>query len=793
MKKKLTVVIALILLLALCATLFVGCDEIFKLNEARDANQIVATVHYEGQSANVYKFELASSFNTYGYYYAYYYGMSYEAAADYIVRSLAQQKLLGLYAKEKIAKILDISGSPANIAVKTLLTNSEYDRAIDNVNDSMLSRLKSLISDAIKEDNYNNSSSSSSSSSNEKVEVTDPVYVRFDTQGGSEIERVRLQKGTKVQKPDDPTREGYTFYGWYKDKDCTVDNKFDFENTNIDESVILYAKWVKYLAPRTERPEAEEEDDYDPEAELAESEISKAFFTAEYQATLYDELKDDDCFKDVKLQDDLDLEGTVKKYISDAVADLKTRLTKELYKSSAEECYAYYLDNQMESLLITKLEREIGKSVSVTKAEVESEFQRVLDRNTETFGDSVANYESALKSSLTSTYLHTHTDDSYGFVINILLKLDDDSLNELTEMLKNNPKNKTAVKIERNRLLSKMMINVSNPEYKSSATVEYGKDKDGKEIEILDPMTDPNNKYNNIAEDGSKTKTPDTKYQKEGGNNYDQMISFEKDEDNKYGIVYNISEAPTMAYMLEQVPAFDIDGKVGVIHQIYKSFEQVSAAVEEGMPVVEGVYWMREVATAWLYLVGDDSGSVSSDSNNGGLGYLVSPEGEESSFLTEFTDYARELIDNGTGNYCVGEVDEETDFLGVDTLGNFAGDKKAFVVADSFIESGSTSNAYAGVFVLMASYKAWDEMLYNVTNEGKDLGDSGVLPTDYYLSFAKDKDDAKTVYQLIEDSLLTGKKADVYNLEVNTMGLKYSKQTEIFKKAYKSLWKDLDK
>lgn len=66
-----------------------------------------------------------------------------------------------------------------------------------------------------------------------------------------------------------------------------------------------------------------------------------------------------------------------------------------------------------------------------------------------------------------------------------------------------------------------------------------------------------------------------------------------------------------MAYLLDKVPAFDKDGKVGIIHQIHNSLDQVKKAVEDReLTKAEGVYWFREVATTWLYLVGDDSGAV---------------------------------------------------------------------------------------------------------------------------------------------------------------------------------------
>lgn len=68
----------------------------------------------------------------------------------------------------------------------------------------------------------------------------DKFTVKFDTQGGSKIEDVKVDKNTAVAKPADPTRNGYEFQGWYKEKACT--NAWDFTKP-ITEDKTLYAKW----------------------------------------------------------------------------------------------------------------------------------------------------------------------------------------------------------------------------------------------------------------------------------------------------------------------------------------------------------------------------------------------------------------------------------------------------------------------------------------------------------------------------------------------------------------------
>lgn len=797
-KQKLIVATALVLVLAMSLTLFVGCDEIFKKNDKRDAEQVVASVTYEGefgtQKENVYKFELASSFNAYAYYYVNYYGMTYEAAANYLAQSLAQQKLLVLFAKEKVAKLEGKNSLPASI--DELLSAAERNKAIEDTNKSLLDSLVSTVESLITEDNANTTTSDTKKDTTE-TKVTDPVYVRFESNGGSTVEKQKIQKGSVATEPDDPTKSGYTFYGWYADENFTGE-EFDFENTAVNETMTLYAKWVEYVSPRTALPEVAEEDDYDPDS-TEDVKLADKFFSAEYKAQLLDDTKEDSLFTTEFLEADFvdnivvdgnkTLVSVLKDYINEGLSEMETNLKNNLYKDNVEDCYNYYLDSQHQSLLVARLKRMIGNSATVTEQEVKEEFEAQVAKNKETFASSDSSYESALTSTLNKTYYHPQADQGYGFVINILFKLDSEGMKTLNAMAKNDPTNVEAILLTRNRLIADMTAYVSNPKYDSTAVVE---DADGKKIELRDPMTDAKNPYNNVG--GNQ----DTTYQVEGGNNYNQIVEFKK-VDDKYQIVYNATEHPAMAYLSDKVSVFDKDGQIGLIHQIHNSLNQVKAAVEANeITKEEGVYWLREVATTWAYLVSDDPGATSSDSNNNGLGYLVSPEGKDSSFLADFTDYARSLITAGTGSFANGDVTTDM-FNGTLTAdGQFAGDKKAFVIADSLVSDGKASasdSAYAGVFVLLNSYTVWDAN--NVSSDTEKKGDvlgsmsDNTLPSNYVMMFAKKSSDAKTLYDVIYDTILDAKKNDLYNSEVNTMVAEKKDGIEYFDKVIKQLYKDL--
>lgn len=67
------------------------------------------------------------------------------------------------------------------------------------------------------------------------------VKVSFETGEGSKVDFQTTADG-KLVKPADPTRDGYTFGGWFTDEACT--QAYDF-STPVTADLTLYAKWTK--------------------------------------------------------------------------------------------------------------------------------------------------------------------------------------------------------------------------------------------------------------------------------------------------------------------------------------------------------------------------------------------------------------------------------------------------------------------------------------------------------------------------------------------------------------------
>ena len=88
------------------------------------------------------------------------------------------------------------------------------------------------------------SATSDTSVTKATIGSTKPSYtVSFDMNGhGDAIDAIKVTEGKTVAEPAEPKAEGYTFEGWYKEKECT--NKWDFANDTVTEDITLYAKWT---------------------------------------------------------------------------------------------------------------------------------------------------------------------------------------------------------------------------------------------------------------------------------------------------------------------------------------------------------------------------------------------------------------------------------------------------------------------------------------------------------------------------------------------------------------------
>lgn len=72
------------------------------------------------------------------------------------------------------------------------------------------------------------------------TELTNAFTVTYQTNGGSPIEPASYDSGSTVIEPTDPTKEGYTFVGWYTDENLETAYTF---GPMPEADLTLYAKW----------------------------------------------------------------------------------------------------------------------------------------------------------------------------------------------------------------------------------------------------------------------------------------------------------------------------------------------------------------------------------------------------------------------------------------------------------------------------------------------------------------------------------------------------------------------
>lgn len=192
--------LAVILVTIIAITVFAGCDVITK-NEERDYNQALATVKYAGLTSTVTKGEFNESFNSLAYYYVYYYGYTVDEAADAILDSLAQRKLLILYVRDEIAKL---NSKPNTVNVSELLTEVEKNEAVKSANESMAKWYEQVFEELWKEANSTDDTTDDTKD-DDKVDETDKIAARPTRPAKKEAE-------VDYNKPLDPAKAEIKFF-----------------------------------------------------------------------------------------------------------------------------------------------------------------------------------------------------------------------------------------------------------------------------------------------------------------------------------------------------------------------------------------------------------------------------------------------------------------------------------------------------------------------------------------------------------------------------------------------------
>ncbi|HEY8364465.1 MAG TPA: leucine-rich repeat protein, partial [Haloplasmataceae bacterium] len=76
----------------------------------------------------------------------------------------------------------------------------------------------------------------------EKIKET--YTITFDSRGGSHVESITAEPDSPITKPENPTREGYVFLGWYEN--ITSKEPYAF-TTMPNNNITLYGRWEEII------------------------------------------------------------------------------------------------------------------------------------------------------------------------------------------------------------------------------------------------------------------------------------------------------------------------------------------------------------------------------------------------------------------------------------------------------------------------------------------------------------------------------------------------------------------
>ena len=565
MKKK---IVALILMVALISTFFVGCS-LFEKDANRDYHQVVANVSYTTKdsgtlTAVAYKGEVKTQVNRYAAYIQY--GWTSDDVVEYAFNSVTRQKLLLLYAQEYLYvkglipegfgfdnlgawndfKNKDVKNQVE--AYSKFLTVDELRYCIETVNKQFDESWQELVEDREDELAKNDGSTDGETASGEEDEdVKD-----------SDLLAARDQKA--------------------KDDDEEDDDEYE-----LNESIKTREDIAKYFADKYE-------------VTIDASDISNAYFFNYVNAVIRKENNDK------------------AKIMRTALSELRKNIENQYMD------YEYFLVQQMQSQIITKYTDNVGTLETIIN-KVNDDY---ANRYASLVNDAINSYNDEDNSAFNTavgnqTFAYAAPSKDYLQVKSILLSFTDAQKNAITKLAELNSYDEGIEKILRNAYATGVVpseleedlslvfadmgikVNVSNPDY------------DADEDKLKDAYTD---------------------------------ASIE----DKEGVYAN----PAVDYLtVLGAMANDIQDKVN---------KALTWADSNGMSKVEK-YLIQQQASKeafndWINLVNDDGGMVSTDV------YAVTPEGESTSYVEEYTVLARKLASAGVGAMAIKDYDKSNATVG---------------------------------------------------------------------------------------------------------------------------------
>lgn len=394
MKKIASKIFALILVFCLSLTVLTGCDW-FTTNQDRDMAQVIASVQISEEVAkeDIYKRELVTGYENYGWQYVYYYGYSMAEAYQVVLGNLVDNRIIIQQSRLELAKLynglLDKTDNLTDFEKYFKENAKAAGTAIDATNGDIESLKKYLTEYEIAAayysmrssvntliDSYEDEDNSSSSSEKEDVSYTDRTAPKVEHEYGETEEELKEQE---------PYEDDYLIANVTLKEENLETLKAKY--TNIYD--LNMAVWGAY------------------EIDISTLARKKAY------SSLLQHLKDTGLIASTETYDYVENVDNVLKY--------------SYFESS--------LKSQLESALVSKYEKSLvsGVQAKLTDDAVWEQYKVDYENQKALYENNYSSYETALSNASDTSFVLYNPYPGYGYVANLLIGFTDEQTTMLSD------------------------------------------------------------------------------------------------------------------------------------------------------------------------------------------------------------------------------------------------------------------------------------------------------------------------------------------------------------------------
>lgn len=596
MKKHLTKLITLLLALVMSFSVFSGCALISTVQD-KDMEQVVAKVKISDDvdETVIYKRDLVSSFNSYGYTYVYYYGYSVEETLNLLADSLVQNAIVIQYAKTELAEYYNelkngVAVSDFDTAFSTQIGAAKQNQTLNAKSDLDLFLTEYEVAYA----NYQTQTGIDS--------IIESYAKEEETESEEEKESVTITDRTAPVKEEETAREELTEAELKETVPTDTEYKIANKTLKLDEN--------------------------------EEVTVIKATYTNLYDLNyaVYTTYKFD-------ISDKAD-----KKALNKGISALKDSgiiPSTENYSANDVLKYTYFkeaLESQKEALVVSKYEDYLNDTIE-KELDVEAlydEYVAMYQTQKGSYETSISDYETALEAVSEDSFLVYNQYAGYGHVAHILISFSEEQKAAIEA--KKAEENVTNAQIDayKKQLLDSLVVTDLRKSWVQNNHGTY--DEANATFTFEDDYL-----YSADLEDATlKTKAME-KLSVFGGDIIGATSSVDKDENDLSVTTWtfeNVIPEKMPFVLFYQNYLTDILG----MNEVY--YAENDASTIATIDLTDDVYNVfKDVMFAF------------SDANAGGFdtefGFLYSPSTSATTYVKQFANAARDLVNQGIGAYSI--------------------------------------------------------------------------------------------------------------------------------------------